>query len=96
MEAGQQVKRLMVTATEPAIEPLIDSVAHSVEAILLTVHKEDFSGEPAGGDTAAAPAPACSLYMKGAADIPGTDCARLLVCVPLAGVRPGPGPHSAS
>ena len=60
VEAGQQVERLMVTATEP----LIDSVAHSVEAILLTVHKEDFSGEPAGGDTAAAPAPACSLYMK--------------------------------
>merc|ERR1712096_343652 len=45
---------------EGATGPLLASVGDSVEAILLTVHKEDFSLE---GDSTN-PAPACSLYMK--------------------------------
>jgi hypothetical protein len=54
--AGQEVERQMVGATEP----LLSSVGDSVEAILLTVHKEDFSLEVDTNN----PAPACSLYMK--------------------------------
>ena len=54
--AGQEVEKQMVAATEP----LLDSVGDSVEAILLTVHKEDFSLEVDSNN----PASACSLYMK--------------------------------
>jgi len=54
--AGQEVQKQMVAATEP----LLDSVGDSVEAILLTVHKEDFSLEVDTNN----PASACSLYMK--------------------------------
>ena len=56
-KAGQEVAKLMVTG----VEPLLDSINDSVEAILLTMHREDFSGSD--GDSAN-PAPACSLYMK--------------------------------
>ena len=56
-KAGQEVTKLMVAG----VEPLLESINDSVEAILLTMHKEDFSGSD--GDTAS-PAPACSLYMK--------------------------------
>jgi len=54
--AGQEVEKQMVAATEP----LLASVGDSVEAILLTVHKEDFSLDVDTNN----PAPACSLYMK--------------------------------
>jgi len=54
--AGQEVERQMVGATGP----LLASVGDSVEAILLTIHKEDFSLEVDTNN----PAPACSLYMK--------------------------------
>ena len=56
-KAGQEVTKLMVAG----VEPLLESINDSVEAILLTMHKEDFSGSD--GDTGS-PAPACSLYMK--------------------------------
>ena len=42
-----------------AISPLLSSIQDAVEAILLTLHKEDFSA-----DEAAADATTCSLYMK--------------------------------
>jgi hypothetical protein len=54
--AGRQVDRQMEAATEP----LLASVGDSVEAILLTMHKEDFSGEVESQQ----PAPPCSLYMR--------------------------------
>jgi len=54
--AGQEVEKQM----EGATGPLLASVGDSVEAILLTVHKEDFSLEVDSTN----PAPACSLYMK--------------------------------
>jgi len=58
MLSGQEVESQMVGATGP----LLASVNDSVEAILLTVHKEDFSAEVES--TNLNPAPACSLYMK--------------------------------
>lgn len=45
-----------------AIQPLLDSVADAIEAIVLTMHDEDFS-QPATEKTAAPDAP-CSLYMR--------------------------------
>ena len=45
-----------------AVLPLLSSINDSIEAILLTMHREDFSAADPG-DTAA-PAQACSLYMK--------------------------------
>ena len=56
-KAGEEVSKLMVAG----LEPLLLSINDSVEAILLTIHKEDFSGND--GDSAS-PAPACSLYMR--------------------------------
>ena len=55
--ASSGVTKLMTAA----VEPLLDSVNDSIEAILLTMHKEDFSCPD--GDTST-PAAACSLYMK--------------------------------
>ncbi|XP_059360721.1 conserved oligomeric Golgi complex subunit 5-like [Carassius carassius] len=44
-----------------AVQPLLNSVTDSVEAILITMHQEDFSGSlPAGGR----PDVPCSLYMR--------------------------------
>uniref|UniRef100_A0A673L550 Conserved oligomeric Golgi complex subunit 5 n=1 Tax=Sinocyclocheilus rhinocerous TaxID=307959 RepID=A0A673L550_9TELE len=44
-----------------AVQPLLNSVTDSVEAILITMHQEDFSGPlPAGGR----PDVPCSLYMR--------------------------------
>lgn len=57
-EAGSRVDKQMKAATEP----LLSSIGDSVEAILLTIHKEDFSGDV---DTSnLTPSPSCSLYMK--------------------------------
>merc|ERR1719268_187415 len=55
--AAREVDSQMVAACEP----LLASVSDSVEAILLTMHKEDFSGEVAA---VSSPAPPCSLYMR--------------------------------
>ena len=55
--AVEDVTKMMLTA----IQPLLASINDSIEAILLTMHKEDFSG--ADGDSSN-PAQACSLYMK--------------------------------
>ena len=55
--AAQEVAQLMGAA----VAPLLDSVNDSIEAILLTMHNEDFSASD--GDTNS-PAQACSLYMK--------------------------------
>ena len=57
VKAGQEVSKLMVSG----VEPLLESITDSVEAILLTMHKEDFS---ASDGESTSPAPACSLYMK--------------------------------
>jgi len=57
-EAGREVDGKMKAATDP----LLTSVGDSVEAILLTMHKEDFSDELETSNTN--PAPSCSLYMK--------------------------------
>jgi len=56
LSAGEEVQRQMGLA----IGPLLESVGDSIEAILLTIHKEDFSMEVDPNN----PAPACSLYMK--------------------------------
>ena len=55
--AIRDVSKLMTTA----VEPLLASVNDSIEAILLTMHKEDFSSSEGDSST---PAAACSLYMK--------------------------------
>jgi len=55
--AVRDIGKLMFTA----VTPLLDSINDSVEAILLTMHKEDFSSQE--GDSKS-PAQACSLYMK--------------------------------
>ena len=57
LAAAREVDSQMVAACEP----LLASVSDSVEAILLTMHKEDFSGEVGA---VASPAPPCSLYMR--------------------------------
>uniref|UniRef100_A0A8D0LD35 Component of oligomeric golgi complex 5 n=1 Tax=Sphenodon punctatus TaxID=8508 RepID=A0A8D0LD35_SPHPU len=44
-----------------AVQPLLDSVGDSIEAIIITMHQEDFSGSlPSSGK----PDVPCSLYMK--------------------------------
>ena len=55
--ASRDVSKLMNTA----VEPLMESINDSIEAILLTMHKEDFSSSEGDSST---PAAACSLYMK--------------------------------
>ena len=57
LAAAREVDSQMVAACEP----LLASVSDSVEAILLTMHKEDFSGEVGA---VSSPAPPCSLYMR--------------------------------
>jgi len=57
LAAAREVDAQMVAACEP----LLASVSDSVEAILLTMHKEDFSGEIGA---VSSPAPPCSLYMR--------------------------------
>ena len=57
--AGREVSDQMVAA----VRPLMSSIGDSVEAILLTIHKEGF-GEEGGSGTKTDPAQPCSLYMK--------------------------------
>ena len=52
----------VVNMMSGAVSPLLDSINDSIDAILLTMHKEDFSASD--GDTSKTPAQACSLYMK--------------------------------
>ncbi|XP_054655848.1 conserved oligomeric Golgi complex subunit 5 isoform X1 [Dunckerocampus dactyliophorus] len=44
-----------------AVQPLLQSVSDSIEAIIITLHQEDFSG---GLDNPSKPDVVCSLYMK--------------------------------
>ncbi|XP_069485244.1 conserved oligomeric Golgi complex subunit 5 [Ambystoma mexicanum] len=44
-----------------AVQPLLSSVADSVEAIIITMHQEDFSGQLSNSGKPDVP---CSLYMK--------------------------------
>ncbi|XP_041832783.1 conserved oligomeric Golgi complex subunit 5 isoform X2 [Melanotaenia boesemani] len=44
-----------------AIQPLLQSVSDSIEAIIITLHQEDFSGPLSSSDKPDVP---CSLYMK--------------------------------
>nr|XP_033813788.1 conserved oligomeric Golgi complex subunit 5 isoform X2 [Geotrypetes seraphini] len=44
-----------------AVQPLLDSVGDSVEAIIITMHQEDFSGQLSNSGKPDVP---CSLYMK--------------------------------
>ncbi|KAJ0057669.1 hypothetical protein NL108_011593, partial [Boleophthalmus pectinirostris] len=44
-----------------AVQPLLQSVSDSIQAILLTLHQEDFSGGLSSADKPDVP---CSLYMK--------------------------------
>ncbi|XP_022527248.2 conserved oligomeric Golgi complex subunit 5 [Astyanax mexicanus] len=46
---------------DSAVQPLLMSVTDSVEAILITMHQEDFSGPIPAGDKPDMP---CSLYMR--------------------------------
>uniref|UniRef100_A0A8C1DDE5 Conserved oligomeric Golgi complex subunit 5 n=1 Tax=Cyprinus carpio carpio TaxID=630221 RepID=A0A8C1DDE5_CYPCA len=55
------VKSEQLALMGSAVQPLLNSVTDSVEAILITMHQEDFSGPlPAGGR----PDVPCSLYMR--------------------------------
>ncbi|XP_071960171.1 conserved oligomeric Golgi complex subunit 5-like [Antedon mediterranea] len=47
-----------------AIKPLLDSVLDSIEAIILTMHSEDFKSSVAVSNTRESPENPCSLYMK--------------------------------
>ncbi|XP_076469307.1 conserved oligomeric Golgi complex subunit 5-like [Babylonia areolata] len=53
----EKVGQLMGTA----ISPLLSSLSDALEAIILTMHQEDFSGPAPSGNQEAAP---CSLFMK--------------------------------
>lgn len=55
-----QAEASVTSQMEAAIQPLLASVDDAVEAIVLTMHNEDFSLEGEAGT----PAAACSLYMK--------------------------------
>ncbi|KAM8972101.1 conserved oligomeric Golgi complex subunit 5 [Pelodytes ibericus] len=44
-----------------AVQPLLNSVSDSVQAIIITMHQEDFSGNPSNSGKPDVP---CSLYMK--------------------------------
>ncbi|KAK0135037.1 Conserved oligomeric Golgi complex subunit 5 [Merluccius polli] len=44
-----------------AVQPLLQSVSDSLEAIIITMHQEDFSGPLSSGDHPDVP---CSLYMR--------------------------------
>ncbi|XP_053718104.1 conserved oligomeric Golgi complex subunit 5 isoform X2 [Synchiropus splendidus] len=44
-----------------AVQPLLQSVSDSIEAIIITLHQEDFSGQVSSPDKPDVP---CSLYMK--------------------------------
>uniref|UniRef100_A0A8C2AP52 Conserved oligomeric Golgi complex subunit 5 n=1 Tax=Cyprinus carpio TaxID=7962 RepID=A0A8C2AP52_CYPCA len=57
----QAVAKSVQALMSSAVQPLLNSVTDSVEAILITMHQEDFSGPlPAGGR----PDVPCSLYMR--------------------------------
>ncbi|XP_074644447.1 conserved oligomeric Golgi complex subunit 5-like [Tubulanus polymorphus] len=59
MEAMQSALEGVVILMGNAISPLLNSIADSVEAIILTIHQEDFSStEPSQSDSQ------CSLYMR--------------------------------
>uniref|UniRef100_A0A8C1IEF3 Conserved oligomeric Golgi complex subunit 5 n=1 Tax=Cyprinus carpio TaxID=7962 RepID=A0A8C1IEF3_CYPCA len=57
----QSVAKSVQNLMSSAVQPLLNSVTDSVEAILITMHQEDFSGSlPAGGRLDVP----CSLYMR--------------------------------
>uniref|UniRef100_A0A8C1Q1Z2 Conserved oligomeric Golgi complex subunit 5 n=1 Tax=Cyprinus carpio TaxID=7962 RepID=A0A8C1Q1Z2_CYPCA len=54
-------EQVLTNLMSSAVQPLLNSVTDSVEAILITMHQEDFSGSlPAGGRLDVP----CSLYMR--------------------------------
>ncbi|KAM9309847.1 LOW QUALITY PROTEIN: conserved oligomeric Golgi complex subunit 5 [Pholidichthys leucotaenia] len=53
----EEVQALM----KHAVQPLLQSVSDSIEAIIITLHQEDFSGPVSSPDKPDVP---CSLYMK--------------------------------
>ncbi|XP_028933803.1 conserved oligomeric Golgi complex subunit 5 isoform X2 [Ornithorhynchus anatinus] len=55
--ALQTIRALMGSA----VQPLLTSVGDSIEAVIITMHQEDFSGSVSGPGKSATP---CSLYMK--------------------------------
>uniref|UniRef100_A0A8C2HB19 Conserved oligomeric Golgi complex subunit 5 n=1 Tax=Cyprinus carpio TaxID=7962 RepID=A0A8C2HB19_CYPCA len=60
-QAVAKVRTPALKTPYSAVQPLLNSVTDSVEAILITMHQEDFSGPlPAGGR----PDVPCSLYMR--------------------------------
>lgn len=61
----QESLQIVTTLMANAIRPLLSSVADSVEAIILTIHNEDFSANAAGDNVL------CSLYMKELQDFLG-------------------------
>ncbi|XP_038667266.1 conserved oligomeric Golgi complex subunit 5 isoform X2 [Scyliorhinus canicula] len=61
--AAEQTIRTALTTIQAlmgsAVQPLLNSVEDSIEAIIITMHQEDFSGSSSGK-----PEVPCSLYMK--------------------------------
>uniref|UniRef100_A0AAR2M3E6 Conserved oligomeric Golgi complex subunit 5 n=1 Tax=Pygocentrus nattereri TaxID=42514 RepID=A0AAR2M3E6_PYGNA len=57
----QAVSKSVQALMGSAVQPLLMSVTDSVEAILVTMHQEDFSGPLPAGDKPDMP---CSLYMR--------------------------------
>uniref|UniRef100_A0A7N8X5U1 Conserved oligomeric Golgi complex subunit 5 n=1 Tax=Mastacembelus armatus TaxID=205130 RepID=A0A7N8X5U1_9TELE len=55
------VKSEQLALMSSAVQPLLQSVSDSIEAIIITLHQEDFSGPLSSTDKPDVP---CSLYMK--------------------------------
>uniref|UniRef100_A0A3Q3NLZ0 Conserved oligomeric Golgi complex subunit 5 n=1 Tax=Mastacembelus armatus TaxID=205130 RepID=A0A3Q3NLZ0_9TELE len=66
-KVGRRVTALSITLEgvqalmSSAVQPLLQSVSDSIEAIIITLHQEDFSGPLSSTDKPDVP---CSLYMK--------------------------------
>ncbi|XP_028668771.1 conserved oligomeric Golgi complex subunit 5 [Erpetoichthys calabaricus] len=52
---------MILSLMSNAVQPLLNSVSDSVEAIIITMHQEDFSGSLSSSSSPDVP---CSLYMK--------------------------------
>uniref|UniRef100_A0A2I3LZ06 Conserved oligomeric Golgi complex subunit 5 n=1 Tax=Papio anubis TaxID=9555 RepID=A0A2I3LZ06_PAPAN len=57
----QSVTKAIHTLMENAVQPLLTSVGDAIEAIIITMHQEDFSGSLSSSGKPDVP---CSLYMK--------------------------------
>uniref|UniRef100_A0A6I8QCX2 Conserved oligomeric Golgi complex subunit 5 n=1 Tax=Xenopus tropicalis TaxID=8364 RepID=A0A6I8QCX2_XENTR len=57
----QSIQKVIFNLMGNAVQPLLNSVADSIEAIIITMHQEDFAGNLSNSGKPDVP---CSLYMK--------------------------------